>query len=210
MSTDEKNTIDRSYPAKKSGKVRIIVVLAFVAILAVSATAATKIYSAYRLPDPATADIDGLLRWLVTVDLAEHPEDIHRTLARRLEEEFNDSMDYDKLKSQLNDEYRTQLWSNIQILLRSWFFEKMNCYYAASPSEQTKIIDQLLDQTEAWQWVIELAPTGKFNTEKPATYLVFFMHEIEQWKQTGSHKKAERLSQFVTAIQTRWFFRQFF
>ena len=130
------HSADRPHPAKKSGRIRILFILAVVAALAVSAMAASQFYAAYRLPDPATTDTDGLIRWLVTVDLEQHPSDVQSILARRLEEEFGDTTDWSELKSRLTDEYSQQLWSNIQILLRPWFFEKMERYNIGTPAER--------------------------------------------------------------------------
>lgn len=210
MPEETKNVTDRRpHPAKKSGRVRIIFVLTFVAVLVVSATAATQFYTAYRLPDPETTDADGLIRWLVTVDLENHPSDVQSVLARRLEEEFGETTDWNELKSRLTDEYCRQLWLNIQVLLRPWFFEKMDRYHAGTPSEQIEVIDQLLDQAETWRGIVELAPSGEIDTKVPGVYLTFLMGKIEQWKKTSSPKTVEQINEFVNVIQARWLIRRF-
>ena len=203
------HSADRPHPAKKSGRIRILFILAVVAALAVSAMAASQFYAAYRLPDPATTDTDGLIRWLVTVDLEQHPSDVQSILARRLEEEFGDTTDWSELKSRLTDEYSQQLWSNIQILLRPWFFEKMERYNTGTSAERIEVLDQLLDQAETWQGIVELAPAGEIDTKTPGVYFTFLMGKVGEWKETCSPEKAKQLDEFVNVIQARWLIRKF-
>lgn len=201
--------IRNSHSTKKSGRVRIVVVVAVVAILVVSATAATQFYAAYRLPDPATADADGLIRWLVTVDLENHSPQTQSILAQRLEEEFGAMTDWSELASKVPEEYRQQLWNNFQLLLRPWFFDKMERYHAGTPQERIEIVDRLLDQIETWKGALELAPEGEYDTAAAGTYLAFFSQKIEQWKQTCSPEEAQRLDEFICIVQARWLMRQF-
>ena len=211
MTNTPQDPTERLHSAKKkSGRVRITVVLVVVAILGITATAATQLYMAYRLPDPETADLDGLFRWLVTVDLKDYPPETHQILIRRLEEELNSSkIDLSGDDGQLTDEYREQLWSNIELLMRPWFFGKMEQYYAAEPSEKIKVIDRLFDQSRAWQKIIDLAPPGKINAKRPQFDMVVFMtKKIKEWKRTSTPEEAKRLTEFVTVLKARWLLRQ--
>ncbi|MGD9126130.1 MAG: hypothetical protein PVH19_02020 [Planctomycetia bacterium] len=218
MSPPPKDTTDHLHPAKKAGKIRTILVLAVVAILVASAGAGTHLYMAYRLPDPETADIEGLFRWLVTADLSQYPPETHQVLIRRFEEEIakNDdnsggeaSVNWATIDEQLTDEYRHQLWDNAQILLRPWFFKKMNEYHAASQTEKIKIVDQILDQTEIWKGFIRLAPSDKINKEKPGFGItMFLLGKLQEWQQDSTPEELKRLNDFVTVIQARWLVRK--
>lgn len=219
MSPPLKDTTDHLHPAKKSGKIRTILVLAVVAILVASAAAGTHLYMAYRLPDPETADREGLFRWIITADLSEYPTEIHQVLIQRLEEEITKSsenapeeegdIDWDAIEKKLPEKYRPQLWNNAQILLRPWFFNKMDEYDAVSTSEKIEIIDQMLDQTKIWKGLIRFAPPGKIDKDKPGLCMAILLFgKTQEWKQDSTPEEAKRLDDFVAAIQARWLVRK--
>jgi hypothetical protein len=70
-------------------------------LLAVGAAAAVPFLRS-RLPDPAVANRDELLRWLVTRDLAMETPQTRLVLIQRLGQEFHSGVDWDALKRKTN------------------------------------------------------------------------------------------------------------
>ena len=195
---------------RKHRAVLILMALALAAALGVTVTAAVQIYC-YRLPDPAAADRDDLLRWLVMRDLCNESINIQRTLASRLEEEFSQDIDWEATASQLDSPQRERLWRNVLVLLEPWFDDKVDGYYALSPAERPAYVDRILTTIGVWSNIESLradpAADGK-PREASTGLLAVLARKTEQWKQRAEPERRKQMNQFILAVQCRWLVRR--
>jgi hypothetical protein len=185
--------------------------LALVALLSLVATGAAVLVFYPRLPDPAVANRDQLLRWVVTRDLAGESAETRKLLARRLGEEFFHSGDeapgWDAVAAKLSDSHRERLWSNLPLLLEGWFLERVDRYYELDDAKRSDFVDQFIEDAQRWRGADVLcsdkaAATGNMAfSERPAEYL---LGQIEQWKNRAEPDQRARIDEFVGLVITRW------
>jgi hypothetical protein len=183
------------------------------AALLMAGVAAAVVIWHNRLPDPATADRDGLFRWLVTCDLSQEPPETQLTLARRLEEEFRDGLDCRSTAASLTDEQRTRLWSNVLVLLKPWFFDKVEQYSALAAAERQAYIDRFLASVASWQGVEAFCPPQeRTSTEsgKSGSLIAILLDSVKQWEAAAASPQKEQLSEFLAAVKSRYVQRLFF
>jgi len=160
-----------------------------------------------RLPDPAVADRDDLLRWLVARDLGAESMETRRVLARRLEEEFGTGIDWEGTGQQLDESQRQQLWNNVLLLLEPWLMDKTNRYFAISAAERPAFLDRLIDMIGVWRGIDSLCPQPSDSTGQQGGLLAVLLEQTEQWKQQADPQRSQQIGQFMLAIQSRWLMR---
>ena len=195
---------------RKHRVVLILMALALAAALGVTVTAAVQIYC-YRLPDPASADREDLIRWLVTRDLCNESINTQRTLASRLEEEFSQDIDWEATAGQLDSAQRERLWRNVLVLLEPWFDDKVDAYYALPPAERPAYVDRLLTTIGVWSNIESLrADSAADGKPKQASsgLLTVLSRKTEQWKQRAEPERRKQMAQFILAVQCRWLARR--
>ncbi len=188
----------------------ILMALALAAALGVTVTAAVQMYC-YRLPDPASADREGLIRWLVMGDLCNEPLDVQRTLASRLEEEFSEDIDWEATADQLDSVQRERLWQNVLVLLEPWFDEKVDAYHALPLAERSAYVDRLLVTIGVWSNIESLRADSAAEgepKESSSGLLAVLASKTEQWKQRAEPERRQKMSQFILAVQCRWLVRR--
>ncbi len=164
-----------------------------------------------RLPDPAVADRQGLLRWLVTRDLNAESAETRRTLARRLEEEFHKGFDVDTAEG-LEPAQRKQLWDNIVLLLEPWFMDKTDRYFQLETAQRNAYLDELIDMMTAWRDVDALRPQEAAAADSPAeagALLSALFDQVTKWQERAEPQRREQIQQFLLAVQMRWLIRGF-
>jgi hypothetical protein len=164
-----------------------------------------------RLPDPAVANREGLLRWLVTRDLGREPIEVQQVLARRLEEEFQEGLDWESTATRLSEPQRQRLWDNILVLLEPWFMEKVDRYFTMAAQERLAFLDRLIDMFTAWRGLDTLRPgvTGAAKPPKAEGGLLgALLGQVDQWQTSAEPQQGKRIGEFLLALQMRWLWRQ--
>jgi hypothetical protein len=160
-----------------------------------------------QLPDPATADRDGLFRWLVTRDLSQEPLETQLTLARRLEEEFQGGLDCKSAAETLSEPQRTQLWTNVLVLLKPWFLDKVEHYSALAAAERQAYVDKFLESVTSWQDVEAFCPPEE--KASPASVaggslIGVLLKSVKQWEESASQPQKEQIAEFLAAVKSRY------
>jgi hypothetical protein len=190
-------------PAKKRGRIVALWLALLLALLATGGVAAAFLFSG--LPDPAVANRDQLLRWLVARDLAKESPETCRVLVRRLDEEFASGVDWESLSDQMSEGHRKQLWKNIPLLFRPWLSEKAAIYARLSQEQRSKFMDKVLKTLAAWQGAdrLQAKPSDQGSCDSPRSLLTVFLDQIEACKRNAEPSEREQITQFVLALQMR-------
>ena len=161
------------------------------------------------LPDPAVANRDELLRWLVTRDLAKEPPETRLVLVQRLDEEFRSGVDWDALNRQTTEAQRKQLWSNIPLLLGPWLSEKASVYWQLPDKQRLQFIDGVIDSLLAWRGADRLqVGHGDGAPQSESRGLVsVFLDQVEECKRNAEPQQRDRILQFLGALQVRFLMR---
>jgi len=189
---------------------RNLILLTTALMLAGGGALATVAVLYPSLPDPAVADREGLLRWLVLRDLEAESLETRRVLAQRLEEEFRGGIDWSTTSDQLSKSQRRRVWVNVLNLLEPWFMAKTDNYYQLTAAERPAYVNRLLDTLGAWRGaaglVAESTPSDG-NAELRPSLFATLLERVEQWKQRAKPEQRQRIEQFVTVVQTQWLLR---
>ncbi len=174
-------------------------------VVAASVTAVIAFYPG-RLPNPASADRTGLLRWLVTRDLTQEPPETRQVLARRIEEEFGQGVDWAAVGKRLNDAQKEQVWSNVLVLLEPWLGDKVDGYSRLPESERPRYVDRTLELMETWKGAVALRSQGNppGSHEKSQGLLQVFLGRIEQWAKAADPPRRKQIDKFLLDVQIRW------
>ncbi len=174
---------------------------------AISLLAAGFWLSELRLPNPATADREGLVRWLVMRDLGDEPLETRSTLLRRLQEEVQTDFDPAALRTRLDARYHQRIWSNTLVLLETWYSEKVDSYISASAPQRPASLDQTIAEIKQWKDLAALRPgTDSSETSRPSelALLELFAQQVTEWKATASPQREREISEFDAALRGRW------
>ena len=158
-----------------------------------------------RLPDPAVANRDQLLRWLVARDLAKESPKTRLVLIQRLEKEFHSGVDWEALKRNTTEAQRKQLWSNIPLLLGPWLNERASAYSQLPPAERLQFIDEVIDSLTAWSGAEKLQPHAAHSDSDGMLSAV--LGQVEECKRTAEPKQRDHISHFLADLQLRFLLR---
>ncbi len=179
--------------------------LLLLATLLVTAGAATGYYFLWRLPHPAEADRDQLIRWLATRDLSAEPVDLQRVLARRLEEEFSDGVDWDGMAEELDRSRQVLVWENIVVLMKPWFMEKADHYAElTTDTQRTDYLDRFIDTIGVWRGVDLLRPADDESGGPQGGLLTELSGQMGDWKAESDPQQAEKIDHFLRKVKMRW------
>jgi hypothetical protein len=184
--------------------------LALVTLAAASVVAGIEV-RAYlrRVPDPRTADKEGVLRWLLLRDLAQEPEEVRRQLVGRLEVLFADSFDADGA-DRLSPEELEALRRNGEVLKETWFFLKTETYYSLSETDRTGFLDRQIETVARWAKLdadlSAAAASGASATPAPlGDALAAFFDRLDEWTAQAGPEQRARIRTVVRAGLIRWF-----
>ena len=207
----------------------ILIGIGILALATVSLAATVQVYF-FRLPDPSEADGPGIIRWMVTRDLSqESPDTRRRLLIRVLEVIDGQDLTADSGKGSIDDQlgpqYRDIFWKNVDTLLEEWFHMQAERYAAAHVSDQTALLDQILNdaqglasfqkqdskKTEGSENEPEQAQTaaGSSSEDKNApetdsiAAAATFIQTINKWVDRAPPEKQKQLRHFAAALQAR-------
>ena len=164
------------------------------------------------LPDPADADRDQLLQWLVAGDLSRESRETRKTLACRLEVEFAQGIDFGDSGAELDEARKERLWNNVVLLLGPWFVAKVDGYFQLDPPERPDYVDRLLDTIDVWRGVDAMRPEtadgpGPDGADPSGDLMSVLLGQVEQWKETAEPEDRQRTDEFLAALKARWLTR---
>ena len=161
--------------------------------------------AAIRLPSPATADREGLIRWLVLRDLRSEPLETRTILVSRLQEETRLNLDPAALTKQLDPRYRDRLWTNVLALIETWYSNKIDAYLATPASERPAYLDRTIAEVQEWKDLAALQPQQATNAPSSETAMLkLFAQQVEVWKERASPGRLHEIREFDTALRSRW------
>jgi len=191
----------------------ILTVLSAGALL-IAGVATALVYASWRLPDPAVADRDQLLRWLVTRDLSQEPVQTRQSLAQRLEREFSGTaVNWDVARSRMSDAHRQRLWTNLPLLIQAWFASQAEQYAGLAPEERSACLDRILDTMAVWRDAAELRPSDDQEADsgqQPTGLAELVLGQLSQAIETADPEQRQQMSQLMAALQTQWIVRTLF
>lgn len=192
-------------------------IVAAVVLSAVSAAVGMQIHAwLYRLPDPATADREGLVRWLVIADLSEHDDATCRTLVDRCEAVFADEGELPGRTAELGDEDRQRVQRNIERLKEVWFHARVDEYLELPDDKRSAFLDRQignifrcaeldrrLDEGRAESGADN---SGKGNAAAANTdsYVAAFFASLSQWQAAAPSAKRAQIDEVIRAGLIRW------
>ncbi len=163
--------------------------------------------SEFRLPDPATANREGLIRWLVQRDLGNEAEEIRSTLLKRLQEEVEADLDPAALRTQLDARYHHRVWANVLVLIETWYSAKIDSYLATPASEQPACLDQAIAEVQQWKGLAALRPDQELTgsaVPSEVALLEVFAQRVTVWKEKASPQRRQEITEFDAALRRQW------
>ena len=182
-----------------------------VCLAAIAILAGSYWWYATRLPDPATADREGLVRWLVLRDLDREPAEIRQVLATRFESELAQEFDVSNVRNKLSPQQRERLWANVLVLVEQWYMDHVEGYFACDSAASGAYLDGIIDVIERWKPLASLAPPGEAEPTESGgeeqKFLELLDAQLAQWKEAAPPSQREKIEQFDAALRTRWMLR---
>lgn len=163
--------------------------------------------SEIRLPHPAVADREELMRWLVLRDLQKEPPEIRFTLVSRLQEEVQRNFEPASLQSRLDPSYRDRVWANVLVLIETWYSANVDRYFESSPDQRPACLDRAIEEVTQWKGLAALrpgSPSADSETGSDAAVIELFAEQVNRWKEQASPQRRRQITQFDTALRARW------
>lgn len=187
----------------------IFLAIGFLVLAGVSGAAGGYLYW-NRLPDPATADREGLVRWLVARDLTQESLELRQTLAVRLEEEvYAGAKMSEPADGQLSSAQAELLRRNIELLVEDWFRMKAADYQTTPPANRVAELDRQLDGLQN-SGIVDQVLAAQQDQEKPADPVQAMnrlVQKMKVWVERTAPQQRDEVRQFAAAVQGRIFVR---
>jgi hypothetical protein len=118
--------------------------------LATMSVAATVQLLYFQLPEPEVADGPGLIRWMVSRDLSQETPELRRRVLARIKTVLPDVLAASDtpIDEQFDPKYRPQFWSNVDVLMKEWYYEQAEIYAATPEAERPAMLDQSLAEAK--------------------------------------------------------------
>lgn len=191
----------------------ILTLVGAVALSAISLAVGWQVHAwLYRLPDPATADREGLARWLVLADLSEQDDATCRTLVDRFEAEFADDetdVDLGGDASLLTAEERDRVARNAERLKEVWFHTRVDEYGTLAGSARDAFLDRQIrnifrcagiDQ----QFHAAHADSQPSASSGGASFVGDFFASLARWQASAPDSKRDESAKVVKSGLIRW------
>ncbi|MDZ4818994.1 MAG: hypothetical protein SGJ20_08485 [Planctomycetota bacterium] len=186
---------------KKS--VAVLAVLLFLA-----GAAAGFVYNAQRLPNPNEADLNQLVRWLVTKDLRQESPQTKDELLDGLEQQIQTPIRSADVQSQLTAPQQTLLMSNADVLAERWFHRQVDQYFAQPEATRPAYLDKQIDEIQGSQLVQSLAglaenetASGDTKAGNKSAIWIAIQQRAKSWIERAEKYRRRRCQQFVDAVQ---------
>jgi hypothetical protein len=161
---------------------------------------------ATRMPDPATTDLRGLLRWLVTRDLNNEDAAVQDQLLARLEVELKNGIDLGDSQSQLTEEQRTALLANADVLGRRWFLKQVDRYFDHSDAQRPRFLSEQIDEIERSGIVTALSSLMTDSAPSKSIW-TSLSKRVQSWTAQLAPEQKSKAEQYVAAVQGNLFWR---
>ena len=155
----------------------------------------------FSLPDPRTADREGLFRWLVLRDLEQEPLETQHLLVDRLQEELLRGIDGGEDAGQLSEGYREQLVRNVEHLKRVWFNLRADQYAELPDEKKTPFLERQIEVVACWSQ-LDLGGAGESNAAATG-----FFDQLEIWIIEADGERKARMIAGVTDGVVCWLAR---
>jgi len=158
------------------------------------------------LPDPSTADREGLLRWLVESDLSTESPQVCERLISRLAVELDHGVDWTTVNSHLDEDQRRRLAANCDVLLKQWFHQQAERYHTRSDTDKAGFLDAMIDRVGSWNISALFASSATSDEASDATgwqSMVQLARRVQTWITSAPVEERDKLEDFATAIQWR-------
>jgi hypothetical protein len=184
---------------RKPAKIALWIPL--VALCAATIGGAFFLY-AKRLPSPQSADIRGLLRWLVTRDLSQESDDTQEQLLARLERELAHGLELGDARDRLTDQQREQLKSNADLLGQRWFLKQVDRYSAIADHDKSAFVDQQIEEVQKSGIAKALsAIAGDRTSGQPKNSWAGLLERITRWIAKLEPTNQAKAQEFVAAVE---------
>jgi hypothetical protein len=170
-------------------------------VLVVTTCAGGVFLYATRMPDPATADLRGLLRWLVTRDLSNEDVAVQEQLLARLEAELRKGFKVAGARDQLTDEQRQALVANADLLGRRWFLKQVDRYFANSDAQRARFLSQQIDDIERSGVATTLSTLLAEDHGSSKSLWASLSRRVERWTARLAPEQKAKAEQYVAAVQ---------
>jgi hypothetical protein len=193
--------------AKHRGTLTIV---AAVVLSIVSVAAGLQVHSwLYGLPEVATADRDGLLRWLVLADLQDHDDATCRVLVDRLEVEFVGSnaaeTDFSDAAKELSQSQRERIAANTKRLEEVWFHARVDEYLALDSNDRAAFLDRQIRNIFR---CAEIDQQFRGESDEHAAggndFVGSFFDSLAEWKASAPSSKQTQIADVVKDGLVRW------
>jgi hypothetical protein len=107
------------------------------------------------------------------------------------------------------DQRRT-LWENLPALLEPWVLDKVDGYFGRSKKERPAYVDQVLETIAQWRGVNSLRPQADNDHQAQdgcPSLMTMLYQRIDAIQEDAGPAERQRVGQFLTAVQARWFLR---
>ena len=155
----------------------------------------------------SAAVYDGLVRWLATHTLAEHPMSVRTELALRIAEQLDAGLQLtglpDDQESSSANEESEMLRDNCELLMEAWVRVQAQRYYGLARDSQEAFIAQQIDNVTKWG-VIELLAGGD---GKPAHGAMRMLTLSQQWIERAPEEQRPQLQNLLRAVQAHMMMR---
>lgn len=191
----------------------VLTILGAAALSAVSLAVGLQVHAwLYRLPDPATADREGLARWLVIADLTEHDDATCRALVDRFETLFADDetdVDFGGDSSSLSAAERDRVARNAERLKEIWFCSRVDGYCALGHSERDAYMDRQIRNIFRCagidrQFHEAQSESRNLGSGEGSNFVGDFFASISEWQASAPVAKREQMAKVVRTGLIRW------
>ena len=160
---------------KTKGRIRPALIAAALLVV-IAGVALAGGWMLMRKPNPETASIEAVLRWLVVADISTEPADVQISLVRRLEKELSAGLDVAP-GAELTSSQQSKLNKNIKHLKRVWFVDAVEQHHQLSAAKEPAFLDHRIDTVMSWAALEQELRPG--DSGEAATSV--FFNEIQDW-----------------------------
>jgi hypothetical protein len=121
-----------------------------------------------------------------------------------LKEEADQGFDPAALGTELDARYRDRVWSNVLVLIETWYSARVDGYLAAPALEQAAYLDETIAEVHQWKDLATLRPGHDDATAADTAMLELFTQQVTIWKESASPERRQEIAQFDTALRGRW------
>jgi hypothetical protein len=193
-----------------------LTIIAALLLSAVSVAVGMQVHAwLYRLPDPATADREGLVRWLVIADLTDRDDATCRALVDRCEVVFADEGQLPSDTQTLDERQLARVKRNVERLKEVWFHARVDDYLALPPDEQPAFLDRQIRNVFRCAELDRRLDDGDGGSgddhngehesaEDVGGYVAAFFQTLTQWQAAAPRTKQAQIDDVVQAGLIRW------